>query len=170
MNLRAANASGGLVWLWTLLTFVWFAANSSLAPESLATGAVISAGLAYYFARNSGAWREVHFSFARLQHFVSYTAVFVVALVRANIDMMGYVFARRIDVRPGVVEIKTRLRTPVGRLALANSIALTPGSLVVDLDAESLYVHWLDVKTADPEQATQLIAAPFERHLEQVFG
>jgi multicomponent Na+:H+ antiporter subunit E len=163
-------AAGGFIWLWALLTFLWFAANSSLAPESIATGAVISAALAYLFTRAPGPWRDVRFSPARLYHFIRYTGVFVVELVRANINMMGYVFAPRIDINPGVVKIRTRLMTPVGRLALANSIALTPGSLVIDVEEDSLFIHLLDVKTDDPDEATCLIAGPFEKRLERTFG
>ena len=123
------KAANGFVWLWMLLTFIWFAANSSLAPELIVTGALISAVLAYSLTRKSDAWRDIRFSPARLYHFIRYTGVFMVELVRANINMMRYVYAPRIDINPGIVEIKTRLKTPVGRLALANSIALTPGSL-----------------------------------------
>src|SRR5215472_175522 len=165
-----AKAAGGFLWLWVLLTFLWFAANSSLAIESIATGAVISAALAYLFTRTPGPWRDVRFSPTRLRHFMWYTAVFAVELVRANINMMRYVFAPRIDINPGVVKIKTRLVTPVGRLALANSIALTPGSLVIDIEEDSLFIHLLDVKTDDPDEATRLIAGPFEERLERVFG
>jgi multicomponent Na+:H+ antiporter subunit E len=162
--------AGGFVWLWILLTFIWFAANSSLAPESIATGALIAAVLAYLLSRKSTVWRDVRFSPARLYHFVRYTGVFAVELVRANINMMRYVFARRIDINPGIVEIKTKLKTPVGRLALANSIALTPGSLVIDIDKDRLFIHWLDVKTTDPDEATRQIAGPFEERLEKIFG
>jgi multicomponent Na+:H+ antiporter subunit E len=90
--------------------------------------------------------------------------------VRANLNMMRYVFASRIDIHPGIVEIKTKLRTPLRRLALANSIALIPGSLVIEISADSMFVHWLDVKTTDPDQATRQIAGPFEEHLEKIFG
>jgi multicomponent Na+:H+ antiporter subunit E len=55
--------------------------------------------------------------------------------------MLRYVYAPRIDIGPGIVRIKTRLKTPVGRLALVNSIALTPGSLVVDMEGDTLTVH-----------------------------
>ena len=165
-----AMAAGGFIWLWALLTFLWFAANSSLAPESIATGALISAALAYYFTVAPGPWRDVRVSSERLYHFSRYTGAFAVELVRANINMMGYVFAPRIDISPGVVEIKTRLVTPVGRLALANSIALTPGSLVIDIEENSLFIHLLDVKTDDPDEATRLIAGPFEKRLERTFG
>jgi multicomponent Na+:H+ antiporter subunit E len=33
-----------------------------------------------------------------------------------------------------------------------------------------MFIHWLDVKTIDPVAATAMIAGPFEKHLEAVFG
>ena len=91
-------------------------------------------------------------------------------LVRANINMMRYVYAPRIDVDPGVVMVKTGLKSPIGRLALANSISLTPGSLVLDISEEGLTVHCLDMRTVDPNDASRTIAGPFEKHLEKSFG
>lgn len=161
---------GGFLWLWLLLTFIWFAANSSLAVESIASGALISAALAYAMTRSFPAWADVRLSPARLLHFIRYTGVFLIELVRANLNMLRYVYALRIDINPGIVQVKTRLKTPVGRLALANSIALTPGSLVIDLDDDTLSVHWLDVQTTDPEEATRIIVGPFESDLEKTFG
>jgi multicomponent Na+:H+ antiporter subunit E len=165
-----AGTPKGFIWLWLLLTFIWIAANSSIEVESVAAGAMISAALAWMFTGKSGVWQAVRLSPLRLYHFVVYTGVFIVELVRANINMMRYVYAPRIDVNPGIVKIRTGLKTPVGRLALANSIALTPGSLVIEIDGENLFIHWLDVKTTDPDDATRLIAGPFEKHLEKTFG
>lgn len=161
---------GGFLWLWLLLTVIWFAANSSLAIESILTGALIAGVLAGFFVRAFPAWTDVRFSPARLLHFIRYTGVFVVEMVRANLNMLRYVYAPRIEIDPGIVQVKTRLRTPVGRLALANSIALTPGSLVVDIADDVLTVHWLDVQTTDPEEARRLIVGPFEPDLEKTFG
>ena len=134
------------------------------------TGALISAVLAYMFTRRPGVWRDIRLSPGRVYHFVLYTGVFLVELVRANINMMRYVFAPRIDIKPGIVRIKTKLKTPVGRLALANSIALTPGSLVIDIEGEDLFIHWLDVKTTNTDEATRTIAGAFEDHLGKTFG
>lgn len=164
------NAASGFLSLWILLTFLWFAANSSLAIESLATGVLISAILAYAFVRTFGIWQYVQLSPRRMLGFVRYSRVFLVELVRANINMLRYVYALRIDINPGIVRVKTRLKTPVGRLALANSIALTPGSLLIDLEGDTLFVHLLDVTTTDPDQTTHLIAGPFEGPLEATFG
>jgi multicomponent Na+:H+ antiporter subunit E len=160
----------GFVWLWFLLTFIWVAANSSVAVDSVVTGALIAAVLAYFFTRKSSIWQGVRCTPSSLYHFALYTGVFVVELVRANINMMRYVYSPHIDIKPGVVKIKTGLKSPIGRLALANSIALTPGSLVVDIKDDTLFIHWLDVQTSDPDEAGRIIAGPFEKHLENIFG
>ncbi|MGB0056088.1 MAG: Na+/H+ antiporter subunit E, partial [Methyloceanibacter sp.] len=141
MRKRETKASDGFFWLWALLTFVWIAISSSLALESVITGALIAAALAYMFARRFAIWRGIRFSPTRLYHFIIYTGVFVVELVRANINMMRYVYAPRLSVEPGVVKVKTNLKSPIGRLALANSISLTPGSLVLDIGEDKLLVH-----------------------------
>jgi multicomponent Na+:H+ antiporter subunit E len=157
-------------WLWVLLTFLWIAANSSFAIESVASGALISAALAYIFTQKTNVWQGLRFSPFRFYYFILYTGVFAVELLRANINMMRYVYAPRLNIKPGIVKIKTGLKTPLGRLSLANSIALTPGSLVVDIEGDTMFVHWLDVKTTDPDEATRIIAGPFEQYLERVFG
>jgi multicomponent Na+:H+ antiporter subunit E len=167
---RGLRRAEGFFWLWLLLTFLWIAANSSLAVESVASGVLISAALAFIFSQKTGIWQGIRFSPARLYHFIRYTGVFAVELVRANINMMRYVYTPRIDIRPGIVKIKTGLKSPLGRLALANSIALTPGSLVLDIEDDVLLIHWLDVKTIDPDEATRMIAGPFEADLEKAFG
>ena len=75
-----------------------------------------------------------------------------------------------LDVDPGVVTVKTGLKSPIGRLALANSISLTPGSLVLDISEEGLTVHCLDMRTIDANDPSRTIARPFEKYLEKSFG
>jgi hypothetical protein len=53
-------------WLWVLLTFLWVAANSSLVIESVASGALISAALAYMFTQKTNVWQGIRFSPSRL--------------------------------------------------------------------------------------------------------
>ena len=73
-------------------------------------------------------------------------------------------------INPGIVKVKTRLKTESGITALANSITLTPGTLTVDVtDDGFLYVHWINVKAEDVEEATELIARKFEFFLEKIF-
>jgi multicomponent Na+:H+ antiporter subunit E len=169
-NRRKAVAPQGFLSLWAVLFVVWMAANSTLAVEVALLGAVITLALAYAFTTSSDAWRRIRWTPAGFYHFVAYTGTFLVELVKANVAMMRIVYSPRIDIKPGIVRVRTRLQSPIGRLALANTIALTPGSLVIDLKDDVLYIHWLDVKSTDTEVASAAMAGPFEKHLEQVFG
>ncbi|MFC3636773.1 Na+/H+ antiporter subunit E [Camelimonas fluminis] len=160
----------GMLTLWLVLFAVWTIANTSLALDIALTGAAITGALAWAFTTHNDAWCSVRWTPRGLYHLLAYVGVFLVELVKANLQMLRYVYARRIDINPGIVQVRTRLVSPLGRLALANTIALTPGSLVLALEDDLLFVHWLDVKTTDTDAATEAIVAPFERHLEKVFG
>ncbi|HEY0236780.1 MAG TPA: Na+/H+ antiporter subunit E [Afipia sp.] len=160
----------GMPSLWLLLFVIWMVANSALSLSVAFTGGIVTFALAFIFATTSEVWKNIRWTPQALYHFIAYAGTFVVELVRSNINMMSYVYAPRIDIKPGIVKVRTRLTSPIGRLALTSSIALTPGSLVIDLRGDTLFIHWLDVKTTDVDEATKALVAPFEAHLEKVFG
>lgn len=54
-------------------------------------------------------------------------------------------------------------------MILANSITLTPGTLTVNIDEDKLFIHWIEVKTADQQLATQEIVRKFEKYLEKIY-
>lgn len=159
----------GLPVLWLLLFALWLILNASLAVPILVTGAVVSFAIAWIFARRSNVW-QIALTPRTAWHFLAYTGTFFAELVKANLAMLRYVYAPRIDIHPGIVKVHVHLKSPIGRLALANSIALTPGSLVMDINGSTMFIHWLDVRTTDPELATEMMVRPFEKHLEAVFG
>lgn len=156
--------------LWLILFCVWLFIASSFDKDVLVAGAIVSAAIAVVFASTTEIWGTIRWTPRKIYHFIAYTSVLVVEMVRANLNMLRYVYAPRIAIEPAIVVVKTRLKSPVGRLALANSIALTPGSLVLDMEGDTLFIHWLDLQTTDPEEATRQIVGPFEKHLEVVFG
>jgi len=75
-----------------------------------------------------------------------------------------------LPINPGIVKVKTRLKSKTGRMVLANSITLTPGTLSIDIKDEFLYVHWIDVKDCDLQCATEEIVKKFEKYLEVIYG
>jgi multicomponent Na+:H+ antiporter subunit E len=169
-NPSTSFAPQGFLSLWVVLFVVWMVANSTLAVEVALLGAVITLTLSYVFTSSSDTWNRIRWTPGGLFHFFVYSGTFFVELVKANINMMRYVYAPRIDIKPGIVKVRTRLKSPIGRLALANTIALTPGSLVMDIKGDTLFIHLLDVQTTDVDVLTKQIVAPFEKHLEKVFG
>jgi len=103
--------------------------------------------------------------------FVYYVPVFLWECCKANIDVAYRVLHPRLPINPGIVKVKTKLKTDTGLTFLANSITLTPGTLSVDIDKDNgiLYVHWIDVKTKDVKEATVMVVERFEKILRKIF-
>jgi multicomponent Na+:H+ antiporter subunit E len=92
-------------------------------------------------------------------------------MIKANFDVAYRVVHPKLPIKPGIVKVKTRLKSDTGLTFLANSITLTPGTMSVDIDRENgyLYIHWINVKSADVEKATEIIVSRFEKILEKIF-
>lgn len=101
---------------------------------------------------------------------ITYIAYLFLAIVKANFDVASRIVRIKIPLNPGIVTVRTRLSSPLGRTVLANSITLTPGTLSVEIKGDILYVHWIDVASTDREEATKTIVAGFEKYLEVIFG
>ena len=160
----------GLVNLWLTLFAIWLLANSSLSRDVILTGLLIVTVLTLALSSFARTYADIRLSPRALLYYFLYFGAFLLELLKANLNLLRIVFSPKINIRPGIVKIKTRLKTATGRMVLANSITLTPGTLVVDVDGDTLYVHWIDVTAEDPEEATRRIAAKFEKYLEVIYG
>jgi multicomponent Na+:H+ antiporter subunit E len=167
---KTTNIPLQFVNLWLTLFIIWLIANNTLALDSAIAGMVISAFIAMAFAAFSQVYSVVRWSPTVIYYYLMYLSVFLIELVKANFSVMLLVFSPRINIRPAIVEIKTELKSPMGRLALANTITLTPGTLVVDIKDDSLFIHWINISTTDPVEATEAIAGRFEKYLKVIYG
>ncbi len=156
--------------LWLTLMLIWLIANGTLAPDTVISGAIICAIIAFAFARFSLVYSVIRWSPVVIYNYLLYLTAFFIELVKANLNVMRLVFSPCINIKPAIVEIKTGLVSPLGRLALANTITLTPGTLVVDIKGDSLFVHWINSTTTDPVAATEAIAGRFEKYLKVIYG
>jgi multicomponent Na+:H+ antiporter subunit E len=100
-----------------------------------------------------------------------YAPVFLWELLKANLDVAYRVIHPSLPIRPGIVKLRTSLRSETGLTFLANSITLTPGTLTIDVDREegALYIHWIYVKGDDPETVFRHIGSKFEPILRRIF-
>lgn len=133
---------------------------------------IFVAALATAIAGDLFVRRAHHFTQgSRYLWFGYYVVLFLWECVRANIDVARRVLNPRLPINPGIVKIKTSLKSETGLTFLANSITLTPGTFCVDINPEEgmLYIHWIDVQTQDIEKASELIAGKFERVLKRIF-
>lgn len=155
-----------------LIAFVlWLLLSLSIDIQHVVVGVLVSlvvaASVGHMFAGTPAKW----LSGKRYLYFALYVLVFIKEVVKANLDVIYRVLHPALPIRPGIVKVKTELKSETALTFLANSITLTPGTLTVDVDAEAgiLYVHWICARSRDVEEATRAIAGRFEDILKEVF-
>jgi multicomponent Na+:H+ antiporter subunit E len=152
-------AFGALLALWLLLV-------GSLRVQELVAGVVAALAVTLVAGRRLAIFSGLRLTPQAPVHLIRYLGYFLVALVRANLDVARRLLSPSLPIRPGVVQVRTALTSDLGRLVLANSITLTPGTLSVALQGDRILVHWIDCPPGvDLEQATRAVAGSFERHL-----
>lgn len=152
------------------LFILWLMLNSALSFDIFFSGVFICALLAYFLAPMATKYGDIRFNSQVVYHYILYLGIFIVELVKANLQVAKIVISPKISITPGIVKVKTQLKTPIGRWVLANSISLTPGTLVVDLIEDTLFVHCIDVTKKNPEAETQQMTDKFEKYLKVVYG
>ncbi len=153
----------------TLLLF-WVMLTGNVKTDSLLVGAMVSLVIALLFQEGLSFFTEFRLTPQSFVAGVAFYGFFLKELVKSNLRLAAVVLSPDLPIRPGIVKVRTRLKSRMGRLMLANSISLTPGTLTVEVDDEWLYVHWVRVEAQDAEQATVEIVAGFERYLEVMYG
>ena len=142
----------------------------SVDSQVVIAGLIAAAIVAVLFCEVLPTEYRVLISPVRLFWFLVYLPVFFYYVMKANLDVVYRALHPAMPINPGIVKIKTNLKTQAGITALANSITLTPGTLTVDLtDDGFLYIHWINVKATDVEQASRIIAQRFEWFLTRIF-
>jgi multicomponent Na+:H+ antiporter subunit E len=153
--------------LFVMLFAFWLLLTGSLEPAELIAGLAVTLIVTLVSRPHLAIFNGLRLTPTAIPAFVGYLGLFLVALVRANLDMARRVLSPSLPLRPALVEIRTGLRSDLGRLTLANSITLTPGTLTVDVYEQTLLIHWIDAPPGiDVEGATEAIAHRFERYLQ----
>ena len=101
---------------------------------------------------------------------VIFAFVFSYYVIKGGLDVSYRVLHPRMPIRPGIVKVRSVLKTETGRTALANCITLTPGTLTIDVTDEGVfYIHWLNVLSLDEEEAAQHVLRRFEWFIQRIF-
>lgn len=160
-----------------ILELFWVVLTGSLELSPLLTGSLLCFILSYFMydlLTRDIKGRENFFS--RLLMFIfiyipELAFIFLFRIIEANVNVAKHVI--KMDINPGIVKIQTNLRSHTAVTALANIITLTPGTLTMDvketLEGNTLYVHWIDVKTVSSEEAGEIIKGGVDEWLQRIF-
>jgi len=151
------------------LFILWVLLTTTLAWEELTTGFIFSAIIAI-FGYNYFTKRGLSgITLKGIFYFLLYIPVFFWEMIKANFDVAYRVVHPKMPIKPGIVQIKTTLKSDIAKLILGNSITLTPGTLTIEIAEDNLLIHWINVKTKDIHGATDIIGKRFEKYLKVIF-
>lgn len=145
---------------WLMITFKITIANLVVGSAAALICTIIFAG--YYF---TGVVKFIQPH--RWFWFLVYLGLFIISCVKANFDVAYRVLHPRMPIRPGIVKVKTTLKSDFAKTLLANSITMTPGTLTVDIIDDYFYIHWIYIRSEDPEVYTKMILGVFEKYIKK---
>jgi len=147
----------------------WLLFSGTLELASLITGVFFSLVVAlltyrFFIAENEAGRRAL---FPRVHLLVVFALLLVFKMYVASFKVLFDLLRGRVN--PRIVHFRTRLKSDVARVILANAITMTPGTVSIDLDDDHLVVHWLNAVTTHSRYAGDLIKKPFEELLKRIW-
>lgn len=130
---------------------LWIIFNGRVTLEIVIVGALISFVLDMFVKKVLKIKLNGTFFFNMLKLFpdaLFYVIVLLIEIIKANLSITKLILAPQIEVEPCLVRFNTPLKTQAARVALANSITLTPGTITVSLEGNEFLVHALNKEIA----------------------
>ncbi|MCX8007658.1 MAG: Na+/H+ antiporter subunit E [Coriobacteriia bacterium] len=158
---RATNIGQAMV----LLAGFWAVLAGLTSPGLVAVGLPVAAAVAAWAGLRLWTDDEPPVMSARQWlRFAGYCVRLVRDIVSAAVLVAEKVLDPRMPIDPVLIVHRARFGREVSRVALANSITLTPGTLTVDVDGDRFVVHCLAEGFAD-----DIRDGTFERRIRRVF-
>jgi len=145
---------------------VWLVLTWNVDLLNMTMGAAFSLLAATFFGDLLTVTPERALHPARYLWFLYYIPVFLWQMIRSNIDVAYRVLSPSMPIDPGIIKIRTKLKSDVSKSLLANSLSLTPGSTTVDIIGDKIFIHCIDMKRPVREEAEKfekIIARILER-------
>lgn len=157
------------VLLFIFLFLVWLLLTLNVTLPNLAVGVIAALIVTLFFSKYSLKVTRKVFQVQRYVWALVYCFIFLWECIKANFDVAYRVLHPALPVKPGIVKAKTDLTTDIAKVFLANSITMTPGTITVDILDDNFFIHWIYVKSKDPEVYTHRILGRFEKYLKRIF-
>ncbi len=130
------------------LLAAWFLWSGYFVPLLIALG-VVSVFIVVVLSRRMNLVDEEGVPFRYLPRLVLYAPWLVWEVVKANLDVAKRVLQPSLPIHPMLIKVKAGQKSDLGRVIYANSITLTPGTVSVQIEGETITVHALSKEAAD---------------------
>ncbi len=157
--------------LFIFMFIIWMLLAGKANGHNIIAGLLV-AGVITFIMGNLFAANPHYFGHTTMYFwFLWYVPVFAWECLKANIDVSRRILSPSLPINPGIIKVRTTIKSDIGLTILANSITLTPGTLCVDIDIEKgfLYIHCIDVRAYDMDKYALGIVDKFEGILKKIF-
>jgi len=100
-----------------------------------------------------------------IRPFTRYLPWLAQQVVLSNIDVAQRIVDPKLPIDPAIVYVKTDAKTAIGKVIMANSITLTPGTVSVEIEDNRIQVHALN-----HEGAAEGLSGEMNRRVSELEG
>lgn len=129
------------------LAAIWLLLSGHYEPLILAFGAG-SVAFVVLIARKKGLTDREGHPIAMLLGGLRYWPWLLVEIAKSNLAVARCILSPRLPINPAVIKVPTSQRTDLGRVVFANSITLTPGTVSILVERDTITVHALTAEAA----------------------
>ena len=91
-----------------------------------------------------------------IRPFTHYSPYLIKEIIKSNIVVMKIICSREMPLQRNMIEVKANQNSELGRVILANSITLTPGTVSVNMDDDKILVHALSFEDAEEDMSGEM--------------
>lgn len=144
--------------LGALLFLLWLGLSGQLTPLMLSLGLASTLFIVYISRRMDVIDRE-KYPAHMTPMLIGFWAFLSREIVIANIDVLRRIFKPGKNISPQMIELPLTLKSDLSRVIYANAITLTPGTVCVQLNKESITVHTLSNEAAEDLRSGRMARA-----------
>lgn len=136
--------------MFLLFFLLWVIFNGKITLEIVIFGLFISAVMYWFICKFMDYQRATELKIVKkFFRGVQYIAILVWEIVKANFHVMSLIISSKYQIEPELIYFKTDLKSDAAKVALANAITLTPGTITVSLEENEYCIHCLDKDLAE---------------------
>lgn len=147
-----------------IIAFFWLLVTDSYTLNNLVLGFIFGLILVYLLHRVLPG----NFYLLKVYRIIKLIFIFLIELIKANLDVLKIILKRNIDNTPGFFVYNTDLKTDWQIVLLSNLITLTPGTVVLGIsdDRTKIYIH--SIHFSNKEDEVESIKSSLEKVVKEV--
>lgn len=133
-----------IFFIFIIINIFWVIFTERINLEIITIGVVIGAAIIKINSKSiEGLLKNSYFRLSSVIYITQYIILLLKEVIIANFQVAILVLSPEPKIKPRIISFQTKLKEPLLRTILANSITLTPGTLTIEVNEDKYTVHCL---------------------------